>query len=129
MPKFRYFGSKLEKWKLVENPKFFQFWNFGLVWVPLQFWRVVLAGFGSFWLVSTRFVWFLVVLALLRSSHVSGLLFDRFGGFWVVLGQFRSPFVYFCFLLGRFGSFWFVLGHFRSHFGSSWLVLCRFGSF
>ena len=36
---------------------------------------VILAGFGSFWLVVGRFDWFWLVLG-------------RFGSFWLVLGRF-----------------------------------------
>ena len=59
IPKFGHLGSNFEKQKLVENSRFLQFRNFSLFRVVSQFFwggrfswfQVVLAVFGSFWLV------------------------------------------------------------------------------
>lgn len=53
--------------------------------------------------------------------------FDCFGLFWVVLGQFMSPFGLFLLVLGCFDVFCVVLSQFRSSFGSFGFVLIRFG--
>ena len=57
MPKFGHLGSKFEKRKQVENYRFPQFWvvsgHFAIFLGCFGWFRVVSAGFGSFWLVQS----------------------------------------------------------------------------